>query len=344
MKKVSIIIPHYNNFSILDRCLKSLEKITYKNIEIIVIDNNSYDDSFEKIKYNYKNIILKKSPKNLGYAGGCNLGASFASGHYLLFINNDTEQDSNFLSHLVNSLDGNEKIAAVQPKIKNFNNRNLFDYAGACGGYIDFLVFPFCRGRIFDTVEEDSMQYEKNENVFWTSGTAFLTRKSVFMNLEGFDEKLFAHMEEIDYCWKCNLSNFRCIVNPKSVVYHEGAKTLGYDSPFKTYLNHRNSLILLLSNYQILNVIKIFPLRIILEIVSSIRDLFSFKILHFISYYFSILSLFNVIYLFKRRRLVKKIRVNDDNYLFSKNIIYKNSIVWDYFVKKKYFFKDLFNQ
>ena len=341
MNKVSIIIPHYNNFSILDQCLKSLENITYSNLEIIVIDNNSYDDSFQKIKNNYKNLILKKSSKNLGYAGGCNLGVSFATGDYLLFLNNDTVQDPHFLNYMVDSLDKDEKIASVQSKIKNFKNKDLFDYAGACGGYIDYLVFPFCRGRIFNTVEKDIMQYEESRDVFWTSGTAFLTRKSVFINMGGFDEKLFAHMEEIDYCWKCNLANYKCIVNPKSVVYHQGAKTLGYDSPYKTYLNHRNSMILLLSNYQFINVIKIFPLRIILEIISSIKDVFSLKILHFFSHYLAILSLFNIFYLFRRRRIVRKIRVNDDSDLFNKKIIYSKSIVWSYFIKRKYFFNDI---
>tara|TARA_B100001996_G_scaffold100183_1_gene75093 strand:- start:1406 stop:2437 length:1032 start_codon:yes stop_codon:yes gene_type:complete len=341
MNKVSIIIPHYNNFPILDQCLKSLENITYSNLEIIVIDNNSYDDSFQKIKNNYKNLILKKSSKNLGYTGGCNLGASFATGDYLLFLNNDTVQDPHFLNYMVDSLDKDEKIASVQSKIKNFKNKDLFDYAGACGGYIDYLVFPFCRGRMFNTVEKDIMQYEESRDVFWTSGTAFLTRKSVFINMGGFDEKLFAHMEEIDYCWKCNLANYKCIVNPKSVVYHEGAKTLGYDSPYKTYLNHRNSMILLLSNYQFINVIKIFPLRIILEIISSIKDLFSLKIMHFFSHYLAIISLFNIFYLFRRRRIVRKIRVNDDSDLFNKKIIYSNSIVWSYFIKRKYFFNDI---
>ena len=341
MNKVSIIIPHYNNFSILDQCLKSLENITYSNLEIIVIDNNSYDDSFQKIKNNYKNLILKKSSKNLGYAGGCNLGASFATGDYLLFLNNDTVQDPHFLNHMVDSLDKDEKIASVQSKIKNIKNKDLFDYAGACGGYIDYLVFPFCRGRIFNTVEKDILQYEKSRDVFWTSGTAFITRKSIFINMGGFDEKLFAHMEEIDYCWKCNLANYKCIVNPKSVVYHQGAKTLGYDSPYKTYLNHRNSMILLLSNYQFINVIKIFPLRIILEIISSIKDVFSLKILHFFSHYLAILSLFNIFYLFRRRRIVRKIRVNDDSDLFNKKIIYSKSIVWSYFIKRKYFFNDI---
>lgn len=343
MNKVSIIIPHYNNYSIINQCLKSLLKINYKNIEIIIIDNNSSDDSFLKIKNNYNNIILKKSHKNLGYAGGCNLGASFASGDYLLFLNNDTVHSKNFLNHLVATLDKDKNIASVQPKIKNLNRKDFFDYAGASGGYIDYLVFPLCRGRIFDTLEKDTSQYDENVNVFWTSGTAFLTRKSLFMKMNGFDQKLFAHMEEIDYCWKCNLSNYVCTVNPSAVIYHEGAKTLSYNSPMKTYLNHRNSLILLLTNYQFLTVIKVLPLRIILEIISSFRELLNFRFLHFIAHYLSLASIFNFFYLLKRRKYINAIRVVGDEYLFKNNLIFSKSIVFEYFLKRKIFFKDLFD-
>lgn len=341
MNKVSIIIPHYNNFPIIDRCLKSLKSLIYKNIEIIVIDNNSYDNSFDKIKNNYKDIILKKSQKNLGYAGGCNLGASFASGDYLLFLNNDTVHDKNFLNHLVATLDKNKNIASVQPKIKNLNRKDFFDYAGASGGYIDYLVFPFCRGRIFDTLEKDTSQYDKKTNVFWTSGTAFLTRKSLFIKMKGFDQKLFAHMEEIDYCWKCNLSNYICTANPSAVIYHEGAKTLNYNSPMKTYLNHRNSLILLLTNYEFLTVLKILPTRIFLEITSSFRELFKFRLLHFIAHYLSLVSIFNFFYLLKRRKHVNTIRKVGDEHLFENNLIFSKSIVFDYFLKRKLYFKDL---
>ena len=343
MNKVSIIIPHYNNYSIINQCLKSLLEINYKNIEIIIIDNNSSDDSFLKIKNNYNNIILKKSHKNLGYAGGCNLGASFASGDYLLFLNNDTVHSKNFLNHLVATLDKDKNIASVQPKIKNLNRKDFFDYAGASGGYIDYLVFPFCRGRIFDTLEKDTSQYDENSNVFWTSGTAFLTRKSLFMKMNGFDQKLFAHMEEIDYCWKCNLSNYVCVVNPSAVIYHEGAKTLSYNSPMKTYLNHRNSLILLLTNYQFLTVIKVLPLRIILEIISSFRELLNFRFLHFIAHYLSLASILNFFYLLKRRRYINNIRVVGDEYLFKNDLIFSKSIIFEYFLKRKIFFKDLFD-
>ena len=168
--KVSIIIPHYNNYSILDECLKSLKKISYKNIEIIVVDNNSEDDSLLLLTENHKDIIIQKSKINLGYAGGCNLGSDIATGEYLLFLNNDTIHNEDFLDKLVEVLDNNQEIACVQPKIKNYDNKEYFDYAGASGGFIDYLVYPFCRGRILDTIEKDENQYENSIDVFWTSG------------------------------------------------------------------------------------------------------------------------------------------------------------------------------
>ncbi len=158
--KVSIIIPHYNHYSILDECLKSLKNISYENIEIIVVDNNSTDDSILLLNENYKDIIIQRSKINLGYAGGCNLGASIATGEYLLFLNNDTIHDNSFLNILVEELDNDKSLACIQPKIKNYNKKEYFDYAGASGGFIDYLVFPFCRGRIFNTLEKDEVKYE----------------------------------------------------------------------------------------------------------------------------------------------------------------------------------------
>ena len=329
--KVSIIIPHYNNFPILDECLKSLKKSTYLNKEIIVVDNNSSDDSVTLLSENYKDIIIQKSPINLGYAGGCNLGAEIATGEYLLFLNNDTIHDKSFLDKLVNILNDDLDIACVQPKIKNYNNKESFDYAGASGGFIDYLVFPFCRGRIFDTIEKDKGQYDNALNVFWTSGTAFLTRKNIFLMVNGFDKGLFAHMEEIDYSWKCHLLGYKCMVNPESIIYHHGAVTLGYNSPYKTYLNHRNSMILLLTNYKLLKSACLLPVRLLLEVISSLNDLFKLRVFHFLAHYVAIFSLLNVFYLYKRRASNCKIRKVDDA---SIHTIYKKSIVLKYFLSR----------
>ena len=329
--KVSIIIPHCNHYSILDECLKSLKNISYKNIEIIVVDNNSTDDSFLSLNENHKDIIVQRSKTNLGYAGGCNLGASIATGEYLLFLNNDTIHDKFFLTILVEELDNDKSLACIQPKIKNYNKKEYFDYAGASGGFIDYLVFPFCRGRIFNTLEKDEGQYENKMDVFWTSGAAFLTRKNIFSMMNGFDKGLFAHMEEIDFSWKCYLAGFRCSINPKSIVFHHGGKTLGYDSPYKTYLNHRNSMILLLTNYNLLTAITLFPLRVVLEIISSVNDLLKLKIFHFLAHYRALIALLNIPYLYKRRALNNKIRKVSDA---SISTIFKKSIVLKYFAGK----------
>ena len=215
-----------------------------------------------------------------------------------MFLNNDTMHHINFINPLFEFIKSKDNVACVQPKIKNLDDKNYFDYAGASGGFIDYLVFPFCRGRIFNNIEKDELQYNDNKKVFWTSGTAFLTKKSIFNIIGGFDEKLFAHMEEIDYCWKCYLLGYENWVIPQSIIFHKGAQTLSYDSPKKTYLNHRNSIILLLSNYKLSNSLFLLLPKLILEIISSFNDLFRLRIKHFLAHYIAILYvLFNISYL-----------------------------------------------
>ena len=331
--KVSIIIPHYNNYNIIKDCLESIKNLTFENFETIVVDNASSDNSFKHIKDNHSDINLIKSKYNRGYAGGCNYGAEFARGKYLLFLNNDTEQEANFIEPLVDFLDKNSNVCSVQPKIKNFYAKNNFDYAGASGGFIDYLVFPFCRGRIFNTVEQDNNQYDDNIKVFWTSGTAFLTRNNIFKQLNGFDEKLFAHMEEIDYCWKGILCGYENWVIPESVVHHKGGQTLSYSSANKTYLNHRNSMILLLTNFKFSRSICTFLFRFIVEIVSSIYDLIKLRPLHFLMHYKALVYLlFNINYLIKRRKFNSKIRIKSDSNILSQSFILKESIVKKYFL------------
>ena len=338
--KVSIIIPHHNNFDILNECINSLIKIKYKDIEVIIVDNNSTDNSIERIKSNHSFTKIKKLKNNLGYSGGCNFGARFAKGSYLLFLNNDTIHEPNFLDHLINKMISNNNIACVQPKIKNYDDKEYFDYAGASGGFIDYLVFPYTRGRIFNTIEKDKGQYDNPIKVFWTSGTAFITKKEVFNKIGGFDNSLFAHMEEIDYCWKCYMIGLECWVEPKSIVYHHGGKTLPYNSPKKTYYNHRNSIILLLSNYSIGLSLYLLPLRLLLEIISSLNDLLKLKIGNFIAHYLSILSIIiNIPVIYKRRKFIKKIRVKNDKFIFDQKIILNQSIVKKYFL----FSKKIFN-
>ena len=232
---VSIIIPHWNNYPILEECLESLRNISYQNYEIIVTDNASADGSPDKIKQHFPEINLVENETNEGFAGGCNRGANRANGKFLLFLNNDTTHEQNWIEPLVNQLEQDESIAAVQPKILNFFQRDLFDYAGGSGGHMDILCFPFARGRIFLEQEIDTGQYNKVNNIFWASGTAIMIRKNLFEQVGKFDITFFAHMEEIDLCWRFHMLGYRVLAEPSSIVYHKNAVTLPMHSQKKYF-------------------------------------------------------------------------------------------------------------
>jgi len=338
--KVSIIIPHNNNYNILLDCINSIYCSTYKNFEIIIVDNASTDSSIPKIFKKFPSINIITSEKNLGYAGGCNLGAKTAIGENLFFLNNDTKINSDCIQLLLVRLNKNDNIVSVQPKIKNLDFPSKFDYAGGCGGFIDYLVFPFCKGRIFNHIEEDQSQYNQASKIFWASGAGFLTSKKIFFKMGGFDKDLFAHMEEIDYHWKCYLAGYEVWVEPSSVLLHLGGGTLPMQSAKKLYYNHRNSLILLLSNYSLLRSIFYFLLRLPFEIISSIKELISLRPLHFINHYTALLWIvFNPLTIVKRRKSISMIRNLSDSSILK--IIFKKSIVLQYFILNKKKFSDL---
>ena len=333
---VSVVIPHYGGTDILGECLTSLNKCSYSNLEIIVVDNNSPDDSIQFIKSNFTEIKLIRSEFNRGFAGGCNFGVQHAKGGYLLILNNDTTHEPDWIDHLVNMLESNPNISSVQPKIKNYDNRDYFDYAGACGGFMDKYCFPFARGRIFSTVEKDEGQYDESIKIFWASGTAFLTRKNVFDKVGGFDEILFAHMEEIDYHWKSQMLGNEIWVEPASVIYHKGAVTLPVSSPKKTYLNYRNSLILLLTNYPKMTPIRLLFPRLFLEFISLLKEVITFQWSHAFAILRSWMWILSHLSLLKKRRDVLK----SDNIKIP-ILIFQKSIVVKYFIDRKIKFTEL---
>jgi len=333
---VSVVIPHYAGTEILSECLTSLNNCSYPNLEIIVVDNASPDDSVYFIKSNFQNVILIQSEYNRGFAGGCNFGAQHTKGKYLLILNNDTIHDPDWIDPLVKMMESNPKISAVQPKILNYDNRDYFDYAGACGGFMDKYCFPFARGRIFSTVEKDEGQYDESIQIFWASGTAFLTRKNVFDKVGGFDEILFAHMEEIDYHWKSQMLGNEIWVEPASVIYHKGAVTLPVSSPKKTYLNYRNSLILLLTNYPKMTPIRLLFPRLFLEFISLLKEVITFKWGHAFAILRSWMWILSHLSLLKKRRDVLK----SDNIKIP-ILIFQKSIVVKYFIDRKIKFTEL---
>ena len=336
MNNCSIIIPHYNGENILKRCLDSIYKHTSDSHEIIVVDNASSDNSISMLKNDFSQVKIILNKTNLGYAGACNVGAEASKNNFLIFLNNDTEVTEDWLDLLVEKLT-NESISSVQPKIKNMNNKDYFDYAGASGGYIDIFCYPFCRGRIFNTIEKDTLQYQSKEEIFWASGTAFATKKEIFIKAGMFDLRLFAHMEEIDYHWRCQMMGYKIIVNPKSVIYHEGGQTLGYQSSLKTYLNHRNNLIIFFSNHKPFLLLFLFIPRILLHLVSTFIDLISFKFNHSFAQAKSLCWIFiNPLYIIKKRQKNKEIKLS--NYkLYG---LFKGSIVFNYFLLNKKYYQD----
>ena len=265
---VSIIIPHWNGIETLSECLDSLKLSTYQNIEIIISDNASTDGSQDWLKENHPDILLLEHDDNYGYAGGCNRGALAASGSFLLFLNNDTIQEPGWLEPLVERIESDSSIAALQPKILNYYERDLFDYAGGCGGHMDIFCFPFARGRLFLDQEKDIGQYNSAESCFWASGTAIMVRRELFEIVGSFDEIFFSHMEEIDLCWRMQAMGYKIWVEPQSIVYHKNAVSMPMYSHWKYYLNHRNSLLMLLSNYTIPVTFYVGIIRLMLEVVA----------------------------------------------------------------------------
>lgn len=271
---VDIIIPHYNGVQILDQCLLTLEKTTYPNYRVTIVDNGTTDESLRLATSKYKWIEVVSPGENLGYAGGCNFGFWKTHGKYVVFLNNDTEQEPDWLLKLVEFAETDEKIGALQPKILSIQARNrgerVFDYAGAAGGLIDNLGYPYSRGRVFDTLEQDRGQYDDIREIFWASGTAMFMRRSVGESIGVFDEDFFAHMEEIDLCWRMLLAGYKVYAVPQSVIYHYGGATLPMGNPRKVYLNHRNNLVMLIKNRAFSRLVLTLPIRIALEVASML--------------------------------------------------------------------------
>ncbi len=334
---VSIIIPHWNGKEILKECLDSLRETCPPNCEIIVVDNASTDGSADWVREHYPEVILVENSINRGYAGGCNSGAEHAQGNYLLFLNNDTIHRQGWIEHLVDAMDSDPELAAVQPKILNYYHRDSFDYAGGSGGEIDIFIYPFARGRVFQNGEKDHGQYDESAEIFWASGTAFMVRTDLFHVVGGFDEAFFAHMEEIDLCWRFHLMGKRVCSVPSAVIYHRNAVTLAMYSFQKYYLNHRNSMMLLLSNYSFPLMVYLFPLRLALEFVALgyalvLRDWNHAKgIIRSLGW-----LMVHPRLIFRRRRMIKSLRRIRDREVLQH--MYRGSIVWAYYIlgKKTY--------
>ena len=337
--KVSIIIPHWNGIETISECLESLSHTNFDSFEIIVSDNASTDGSQKWIKDNYPKVRLLENDQNYGYAGGCNKGAEIANGKFLLFLNNDTVQDPDWLGHLIRCIEKNDEIAAVQPKILNYFDKNIFDYAGGSGGHMDMFCYPFARGRLFLEQEKDKGQYDTAEQCFWASGTSILVRKDLFNEAGEFDKVFFAHMEEIDLCWRLQAMGYQIWVEPRSIVFHKNAVSLPMHSHRKYYLNHRNSLLMLLSNYSLPNAFYIGMIRIMLEFIALVYAIVKFDMNHASGIIRSLSwVVFHPFTIIVRRKRFKKLRKFKDSHILKK-LFNKPIVVLHYLSGKKTYFE-----
>ena len=289
----AIAILNYNGVDFLKKYLPTVIKYKPSHVALYVIDNASTDDSVVYFKRNYSNVGLIELRKNYGYAQGYNKGLTQIDADYFLLINSDIEIKGDWIEPLIEKMRSNRFIAAVQPKIKSIENPEKFEYAGAAGGFIDLLGFPFCEGRMLLEIEDDQSQYQKSKEIFWASGAAFIINAKLFKAIGGFDKDYFAHQEEIDLCWRMKRAGYQILYEPRSEVYHLGGGSLNYESPKKTYLNFRNNLTTIFKNIPWIYLPFVLIMRLILDfgifVIWMFQGKFSYSFKIVKAYFVSIL-------------------------------------------------------
>jgi len=247
-QKLSIVILNWNGKEYLRKFLPTLLRYVPDYAEVVVADNASTDDSIKVLQEEFPHVRLIQNPSNGGFSKGYNLALQQIDADYYCLLNSDIEVSENWVEPVISMMDNDLKIGAVQPKLCSFEQRDSFEYAGASGGFIDKYGYPFCRGRLFDVIEKDNGQYDDCIEIFWATGAALFVRSEIYHQSGGLDEDFFAHMEEIDFCWRIKNLGYKIIVNPQSVVYHVGGGTLPKQNSLKTFLNFRNNHFLLIKN------------------------------------------------------------------------------------------------
>lgn len=328
----AIVILNWNGEKYLEQFLPILiEKTTFPDVEIIVADNASTDNSLTVLSEKFPNVRAIILDKNYGFAGGYNVALAQVKADYYVLLNSDVEVTSNWLPPLIEFMNVNADVAACQPKIRSYFQRSHFEHAGAAGGFIDRFGFPFSRGRVFGNVEEDKGQYDDIVDIFWASGACLLVRSELFWKVGGLDADFFAHMEEIDLCWRLKTRAYRIVCIPQSTVFHIGGGTLNTENPHKTYLNFRNNLLLLYKNLPQHVLKQIMFWRFFLDYAAAFQLFITGKPK-------------NALSVFKARKDYKKMRPRFDNkrkenILLSKNDnksdILQKSVVLEYYLNGK---------
>lgn len=337
LNKVAVVILNYNGKLFLEKFLPTIIRNS-PNSEIYIADNGSTDESLKFLKENFPQIKIILNQGNFGYAKGYNLALKQIQSEYYVLLNSDVDVPVNWIEPIITLMDKNQKMAACQPKILDFYQNNVFEYAGASGGYIDRLAYPFCRGRVFNSIEKDTHQFEDATEVFWASGACLFLRTSAFWEVGGLDDDYFAHMEEIDLCWRLKNVGYTVYVEPKSVIYHVGGGTLNKLSKRKTYLNFRNNLTTLTKNHPPKNLLIKILIRLVLDGVAGFKFLLDGQPKHS----FAVFRAHMTYYRWLPKTLTKRKKMEQlPNFKYNFSHIYKGNIVFEYFVKGKRKYNEL---
>lgn len=326
MKEIAVVILNWNGRELLEKFLPTV--IKYSEIaKIYIIDNASTDDSVEFVKKTFPSVEIIEHQENLGFAGGYNEGLKSIKEPIYCLLNSDVEVTENWLEPIMKLFNDREDIAVIQPKILSYYNREYFEASGAGGGFIDNLGYPYCRGRIFDSIEKDLGQYDDEKQIFWASGCSFFIRREDFWRVGGFDNLFFAHQEEIDLCWRLNNIGRKVFYTGKSTIYHIGGATLDRQNPKKTYLNMRNNLLMLLKNLPIFSLVWVILLRLVLDFFAGLYFGYRAGAQHILSVVKAHLS-FYYYFIYYIRNRSKTIMANyyESKWLVFRYFIFKNRI------------------
>lgn len=333
--RVAVVILNWNGKALLEQFLPFLEKSSYPNLELLVVDNGSNDHSVSFLQQQFPQITTVVLPENIGYAGGYNAALQQVKADYFILLNSDVAVSPGWIEPMINLLESNPSIAACQPKLLSFRDKDLFEYAGACGGWVDKLGYPFARGRVLDYCEKDGGQYDTAAPIFWASGAAFCIKANTFHEMRGFDISFFAHQEEIDLCWRLQRRGYQIYSCPQSVVWHVGGGTLPKGNSQKTYLNYRNNLWMLAKNLPFGTLCWVLPIRFALDALAAYKALFSGDP----GYWWAVAK--------SHFALIGKILSRDghNHNKDPKNInlggYYSGSILWNYYLKGKRTFLEI---
>jgi GT2 family glycosyltransferase len=323
---IAVVILNWNGVSLFSRFLPSvLTNSREEGVTIYIADNGSTDGSIDFLRENFPTVCLISLDQNYGFAGGYNRVLQQIKADFYVLLNSDVEVTPDWILPCIRRLRDEPGTAVVQPKIRSYTNRNKFEYAGAAGGFIDYLGFPFCRGRILNVLEKDTGQYDQPASLFWATGACMFIRSELFHISGGFDEDFFAHMEEIDLCWRLKNQGWEIKSEPQSIVYHLGGATLSYQSPKKVYLNFRNSLWMMIKNLPECQLLKRLIPRLLLDGVAAFHFLLTGRWKAFNAVLSAHASFYRTLpgFLKKRAELLKLVQQNNHPEIFKGSMVYR---------------------